>query len=239
MSYSIEDLPNATGYETSAYEFARNLPSCPYGIYGPDFVEDGLWLPIEGVWAGETYGASPSECIMYETNEAAALEMIDGAAYVGDPDLLREYHAGYHWVQVMDSEGVVNEAARGVLDEIAEALVNYPLLDEDAFGQREYEEAMDALPDAVRDELRSAGPGEWDEWEDIADSAGIDLMDEIIHHEELEWESEDCWPTFHNCDVLAIAAHIVDTLKETNANAAARAAHVETYGDDPKQKDLF
>lgn len=234
MIYSIDELSNATGYEKSAYEFARNLPSCPYGIYGPDFIDDGLWLPIEDVWAGDSYGCGPLEVIMKETNEAAALKIIDGY----DEPVEREYHGGYWFVQVVDSEGVVNDTARGVLDEIAEALVNYPLLDESTFNEREWEETSEALPDAVKDELRDAAPAERDEWEDIADTAGVDLVEAILN-ESPEFESEDCWPRFKEGLILEIAAGIIDELKATNAAAAARAAHVEKYGDDPAQKVLF
>ena len=234
MSFTIEDLPNATGYETSAHDMGRSLATASrYAV--EDLFFEGLWLPIEGVWAGGSYGASELDTIMYETNEAAALAIIDGY----DEDVAREYHAGYWWVQVMDSEGVVNDTARGVLDEIAEALANYPLLDEDAFCEREYEETAENLECAVKDELRNAAPGEWDEWDEIATAAGVDLVVAIIGHEDFEYDSEDCWPTFPNCSVLEIASEIVAELIATNANAAARAAHVEVYGDDPNQRDLF
>ena len=207
MQYSIEDLPNSTGYERSAHEMGRGLTIhsryCSENLFA-----EGLWLPIEGVWAGDSYGCTASEVIMHETNEAAALEIIDGY----DDPVEREYHGGYWWVQVMDSEGVVNDTARGVLDEIAEALANYPLLDEDAFCEREWQETSENLEDAVKDELRDAPAGMWDEWDEACEAAGVDLVDAIIGHEDFDYESEDCWPHFRHCSVLEIAAAVVAAL---------------------------
>jgi hypothetical protein len=211
MTFSIDDLPNATGYETSAYDFGRSLPSFgalgPYGVYGPDFLEDGLWLPIEGVWAGNSYGCGQLDTILNETNEAAALDISDAAGVEH-----REYHAGYWWLQVMTAGGEVIDCAREVLDEIALALVNYPLLDEDAFSEREWDETAENLDDAVKDELREAPIDEWDAWDEACEAAGVDLLGEIIRHEDFEYESEDCWPRFYNCNILEIAAAVVAAL---------------------------
>ena len=213
MTYSIEDLPNATGYETSAHEMGRGLTTASrYAV--EDLFFEGLWLPIQGVWAGGTYGSSQLDVIMNETNEAAALAIIDIPKDSSDADntVKREYHGGYWWVQVMDSEGVVDDTARGVLDEIAEALANYPLLDEDAFSEREWKETAENLEEAVKDELRDAAGDEWDKLDDICTAAGIDLVDAIIGHADFEYESEDCWPRFYHCNVLQLATEVVAAL---------------------------
>ena len=206
MNYSIEDLPHATGYERSAHETGRGLTL--HSRYATeDLFADGLWLPIEGIWAGDSYGCSPSEVIMHETNEAAALAISDAAGVE-----YREYHAGYWWLQVMTADGEVIDCAREVIDEVALALANYPLLAEDAFCEREWEETSENIEEAVKDELRDAPAGMWNEWDEACDAAGVDLVDAIIGHPDLEFESEDCWPRFYNCSVLKIAADVVAAL---------------------------
>ena len=171
--------------------------------------ERPLWLPIPGLHTS-TYGAGPSETVMVETNEAAAIELCD----------LHEVQYGYIACQLAvivadlgDTEP--NDVALAVITELTEALENYPLLDDNAFSEECFEQAADCAVREVADAARKLIIEDDEIANRIKDYFGDDIDPELAADDDSFytqiddfsstkndagewidslWNEEDCWP---------------------------------------------
>ena len=150
--------------------------------------DEGIWAPVEELH-NSTYGADPCHSHMITTNWAAAVEMFEDAEVEWTTD------RGQLIVQLVDVNGRLTGAS-SVIEQIEDALENYPLLDEDAYSQACSEEAdefySEALDDALKGELT-------EEVEAYVDANATDVEEIVsvgIMDGDIEVNEEDCYYQF-------------------------------------------
>jgi len=182
-----------------------------------------------GVWVNilhtNTYGADPNSCHLIETNERAALDMI------GD-DITTGYDKGMLVVLVCDENGIIDEDAMNVAEEIQKSLEDYPLLDEDGYSDACWEEAADSLDDAIWEEVRDLDADMEAELEDL-DLDATDILQAAAAAGDLQWWEEECFPRFDKGVVHDALASAISERREEHALAESMAATC------PRTLDLF
>ena len=191
-------------------------------------IEDagGVWLAVVNT---NTYGACRNQTHMIETNEAAAAEMLDGV------DASFDYDSGMLCALVCDSEGIIHEDALNTVNEILEALENYPLLDEDAYCQACFDEACETIGDAISDVVREQPADLLEELEELDLDADM-ILDCALGREgdipSLEWEEVECYA---HIDTRAAEQVLRDAIDERRAEHALG----EVLSGDNQTLDMF
>lgn len=127
--------------------------------------------------------------LLDESNAAVMAKALERFSHGDDPDLVFESHN--HWavghvdgfsVRVFDRHGEITEAFRGY-HELAQRLDGYPILDENDYGNREYEATLENIADAawrLKDEF--VLPEGWESevygWLSDNDSAEVENIDD-------------------------------------------------------------
>ena len=189
--------------------------------------EDGVWV---GVMHTNTYGADANSGIMIDTNAAAATEMLD------TQEARWTYCRGEIVVLVCDAEGVIDEDAIGVCEEIRGALEDYPLLDEDAYSAACHELAMDNMDYAITDAVRDVVD---DKMEAELEDLGLDAEEIVVAalvRNSIEWWEEECWPTFQGTGVVDAITEAIRKRREQHALGASMASTcnrtLDLFGDE-------
>jgi len=177
--------------------------------------EDGVWV---GVVHTSTYGADANSEIMIDTNAAAATDMLDLH------EVTWTYCRGEVVALVCDAEGVINETAIGICEEIRESLEDYHLLDEDAYSEACNELAMENMPDAISDAVRDVVD---DDMEEELEELGLDaedIVDAALAENAIEWWEEECWPSFQGTGVVDAITEAIRERREQHALGASMAS---------------
>jgi hypothetical protein len=127
--------------------------------------------------------------LLDQSNAAVIEKALEPFAEGNDPDLVFESHS--HWavghidgfsVRVFDQHGEITEAFRAY-HEFAERLDDYPILDESAYSEKEYEATLENIEDAAwRLKREFVLPEGWESavysWLSDNDSAQVENRDD-------------------------------------------------------------
>jgi len=200
----------------------RGSSDRPFTYYDEEY-DQGIWVPVVH---SNTYGTDPCSAHMIETNEKAAVEMLDAV------DAHYTYDRGMLCALVCDPEGTIDEATLAVCNEIAEALESYPLLDEDAYSEACFEEVSSNMDSAIEDEARGLSEETVEALEDL-DLDAENILQAALEAGDLGWHEADCWPYFEAHTVKAAIGAAILERREEHARGAAMAANC------PRTLDLF
>ena len=192
--------------------------------------ERPLWLPIPGLDTN-THGAGPSETVLVETNENAAIETC------------RERGVEFGYIGCQFSVLVADlgdtgpdDDALAVITELAEALEDYPLLDDEAYSTECFEQAEGYAVREVADAARELIAEDDTVANRIKDYFGDDIdptlaADDDSFYTQIDdfsngknaagewidplWEERDCYPhvnaeAVRDCILLAFPARAED-----------------------------
>ena len=151
----------------AARELAGNWQrfECFCWFRGHDLPDAANWL----IW----YTSSPQSGLLEESNQKVTNDRLTKFAAGNDPDLVFEKHS--HWVvnslagislRVYRADGSTTDAFREFC-RIMEALDDYPVLDEEDYGDREYEATLENYAREMwgqKDHLPEGWAGEVYEW---------------------------------------------------------------------------
>ena len=202
----------------------RGSDERPFTYYDDEDAE-GVWVNVVHT---NTYGADSNTHHMIQTNESAALDMFDEDTTTG-------YDRSMLVVLVCDENGVIDENAVNVAEEIRLALEDYPLLDEDGYSEACWEEAIEGFDSAVGDEVRDLDADMEAELEELELDA-TDILQAAAAAGELEWYEEECYPRFEKGVIHDALASAISERREEHARGASMAATcnrtLDLFGDE-------